>query len=282
VLSHTFGYSVTVSPFSQEAQSAFEAIKKLPEVVQLINDAERDGPIRLEMRDLGSNNFEAFWDSTNRVIRVNSVTNKSFGNLIASVLFELHNASSDRYFKQLYSSANHGHIDKNGYVESVEKMEHQNALNTSMLLDKGIRLGVFPKDSRWPIFRSFEDHYKVQQLTEHSQWIASNYDKVFRNRGFGVFHGSIPGIARMSPEDKRDMIRYLGIKNDLESPVDRQSSHGAARLYAEQQALAKCYTGKSQNCSRTKEKVALLEQVFKGNTTFEMIKKTFPAYTVSR
>lgn len=254
------------------AARALAALEKLPEFNQLVKKAEAEGKIKLEVVSMPHEQFEAFWDGTHRVIRINQANQPALGSMITSILFELHNASTDPQFKQLYRQAKSGQINKNRYVEKVERIEHQNALNTCTILQKGIRLGYFPQEADWLILRSFDDHYKLQQLHGHSQWIANNFDLMFPSRKREVYLGTVPQIATMMQQDKNDMMRYLSIKNDLESPISAQASRGLQRLESEYSSIEGCLLGVSTtDCARSHAKLALLKTVMKGNRIFDTI-----------
>jgi len=256
----------------QGAEKAMVALTKVPEFNEVVKKAEAYGAIKLEVVAMPNEQFEAFWDSTHRVIRINQAKQPELGSLITSILFELHNAASDPHFRQLYHQAKSGQLNKERYVEKVERMEHQNALNTCTILQKGIRLGYFPKEADWSILRSFDDHYKLQQLHGHSQWIANNFDMMFPSRQRESYIGTVPQIATLTQQDKHDMMRYLSIKNDLESPISAQARRGLQRLESEYGSIQGCLLGTSKNdCARSKTKLTLLKTVMKENRIFDTI-----------
>ncbi len=256
-------YSITTS--NPRAQAILTKIQKLPEVRKLIEDVEKEGSIKVEVQAITSANFEAFWDSRNRFVRINEKFNQKEGVFICSLIFELHNAATDRRFKQLYEMAKHGQISKDKYVENVERMEHQNALNTSVILEKGIRLGIFNADARWFILRDFSDHYKVQQMHGHSDWIAGNYDRL-RHQQSHPYKGTIS--TALSSTDKQNLMRYMKIKDDLESPVDEQARKGVQSLHQEYDKLTQ------SNPNERHRALALMQDVLQGNAAFDTIKKT--------
>lgn len=258
------------------AEKALSSLKQLPEFNELVKKTESHGAIKLEVVSMPNEPFEAFWDSTYRVIRINQAKEPTLGSMITSILFELHNASSDPHFKQLYHQVKSGYLNKERYVEKVERMEHQNALNTCTILQKGVRLGHFPKDADWSILRSFDDHYKLQQLHGHSQWIAQNFDHLFPSRNREVYLGTIPQITTMSEQDKNDMMRYLSIKDELESPITAKARRGLQRLEHEYTAIEGCFLSPSKkDCERSQTQLTLLKSIMKGNPIFEtMMRKT--------
>lgn len=254
-------YSVTTT--HPRAQAALQKIQQIPEVRTLIIEAEKRGPIVVRVETLPHDKFEAFWDSSNRIVRINEPFNKVEGVFIGSLLFELHNAATDQQLKHFFTLAREGRITKEKYVESIERIEHQNALNTSTLLEKGIRLGLFNQDARWPVYRDFDDHYKVQQLQHHSAWIANNYDRM-RNQRSAEYQGTIAGLNTLSPEDRSALLAYLHIKNDLESPIDAQARRGMERLHAEQTKLENSLVAASpQERSNLKRRMAMMQDILK-------------------
>lgn len=251
-------YSITAT--HPRAKEILTKIQKLPEVARLIQEVEKEGPVHVEVMDITSSNFEAFWDSAHRIVRINERHNQIEGVFICSLIFELHNASTDRRFKQLYHMAKQGQISKDSYVENVERMEHQNAINASTILEKGIRLGLFDKDARWFILRDFKDHFRVQKMHGHSAWIAKNYERL-RNEHSQPYKE----YENLSPQEKKTLMRYMKIKDDLESPVDDQVRRGLANLKEEYSKI---------NLNDRDKALTHMKEVFQGNTAFETIQKT--------
>lgn len=244
---------------SPEAKEAFHSLQKLPDYHRLVQEVEREGAIKIEMVSMRDESFDAFWDSTDRVIRINKLKNENINVLICSILFELHNAKSDKRFMHYYSLAMRGEISKEEYVENVERMEHANALTCSLLLERGINLGIFSSEVRWPIYRNFDDYYKVQQIHEHSHWLAKSYDKMaFRNKK-SVYVGTLP---KLSAQEKKDALRYLRIKNELESKDSSKNLNAAANLQQEY-----------QNCEEHRDRRKLLNLIFQNNPTYQKLIK---------
>ncbi len=265
----TFGLAEAITLISPTPKTieALNLLKKLPGFNELLRDVESEGAVKLEMVCLQEESFDAFWDSSQRKIRINTLKNEDFNVLVCSILFELHNAKSDKQFKSFYTKARTAQMSKEAYVENVERMEHNNALNCSLLLEKGIDLGLLSEKAAWPILRDFDDHYKLQQIKEHSNWLATSYENMAHPYlASKPYVGTIP---RFSKEDKVDVIRYLKIKNDLESVSYTLNMKGLIALQKEYQNLENCYAGRSNNnCRRTAERIKLLEFVFKKNNTY--------------
>ncbi len=272
--------SSELSIYTADAYPAIEAIQKMAEIRKLIDEVQHDGDIAVRVESMPHENFDAFWDGDNRLIKINAVYNKTLGRMIGSLLFELHNARSNDHLQRLCDLASNNLIGIEEFVMKVEKMEHQNALQTSRLIEKGIAKGIFPNDARWPVFPNFDDHYKVQQLHGHSQWIAKHYKQInpfsfARDR----YVGTIEGLSQLSEPDKKDMLKYLAIKNDLENPLPDLRQKGFKELNEEYRKIENCFLGKGGgDCARASRRATLLAAVFKGNSSFETLTKDSSIY----
>jgi len=162
-----------------QLQSCFKTIQKLPEVKRLIEDIQKEGSIGIAINNHPlSQQFGAFWDPDRRMIFVSPSTHNSEGQTIGSILFELQNAFVSSKINHLDSLASQGKIDKEKYVEAMERLEYHNSKNASKLAEKGIKLGIFPAAARLHTYRDFEEHYRIQKMAGHSAWIAKNYDSL--------------------------------------------------------------------------------------------------------
>lgn len=161
-----------------QLKGCLNKIQQLPEARQLITDIQKEGPIKITVNDNHylSKQFGAFWDPCNRVITVNYSSHRSEGSLIGSIIFELHNASVNSKLIRLDNLAASGKIDREAYVEGVERLEYQNSLNASALTKKGIQKGIFPKSAYLPTYSTFEEHFRIQKEAGHSAFIAKNYN----------------------------------------------------------------------------------------------------------
>lgn len=200
--------------YPRQLKGTFETMGKLPAFRKLVVQVEKGGSVRIELKRLGNDSFEGYWEGDRRVVTVNQSLNQDRGVLICTIIFELHNALRNQELYDLALAAAQGKLDKDTYVRKVEEMEYRNVCSTIVLLEEGVRLGLFPKSAQWKISPTFEDHYRVQQLTGHSQWIANSYDDLNINTSM-PYRGTIPNLYQMTPEDKREMLRYLNIKSNL-------------------------------------------------------------------
>lgn len=247
--------------FPESLKGVVEAIYRLPEGRKLIEEASQQGKIRLAL-DKGAE-FEAFWDSGTRTVALNPRKNISDGIRIASIVFELHNAKASNDLVRLTQRALKGHVTKEAYVEGIERLEHKNALAAARILKKGITQSFFPQEANWPVFRSFDDHYLVQQITGHSQEIARNYDAMRQGSYAKPYIGTLHTFKGLSEQGKEDLMRYLGMKNDLESSDEAEVARAKHFLKMELNDLA---------AHPNKERKALIRKVFKGNDSFLSLK----------
>ncbi len=152
------------------------ALYQVEETKQIILKAESEGPIRVRLVPLGPKGSNAMWIPSKRSIYLNSSIPRSEGVAIRSILFELHNSLSNSQFDYYNGLVQAGKISKAAYVETIERIEHQNALQTAALLERGIRNNQFPLTARWNVLHNFETHFQLQKKAGHSQFIAYNYD----------------------------------------------------------------------------------------------------------
>lgn len=159
-----------------------QKVTQLPEANVLIEEAQKEGPIELIYQDLPEVNARAMWDALKRKIVINGKFKPDQAKMVHSILFELQNAATTPILNDLTHRAMRGEITKKDFVEGIERIEHQNALKTKHLLEKGISLGLFPVAARWPVPERFEDHMMMQQSSGHSAFIARKYDMMQRQR----------------------------------------------------------------------------------------------------
>lgn len=202
-----------------------QILLRCPPVRELLAKIEKEGPIGLSFSPLGENAANAMWRDDIRQIIINSSKRRGIPQFIRSILFEMHNAASRSHLYQVDLKARKAEITKEDYVRAIEKLEHQNALQTKELINWGIKEGYFPPESAWNILTDFEDHYKVQQLSGHSQFIATVYDSLNSRGKAQTFRGTI-AMAHLSSQDKEEMLHLLSIKDKLEygSILDKQKA----------------------------------------------------------
>lgn len=242
---------------------------KLPEARALLAQVSREGPVGIVMQNDPTGRFDAMWEGESRLIKVNPYRHPNEGSWICSILFELHNASTNQHMLSLFRSAEDNQFSKEIWVGQMERMEHTNALNTCRLLEKGIAQGIYPPEAHWTIFNSFDDYYKLQQITGHSHWLANMYDQSNAYSRRLPFQGTIPGLNHLTPEDKKDLQDYLAVKNNLKSSDQQEVNRSVAWLEKEYARLEECSLGKRQiGCFRTQEKLKLMRLVFIPETNY--------------
>lgn len=164
-----------------QLRSYLNKIEKVPEARTLINEVRKEGSIHIKTSEMAlAKQFGACYDTENRIIYVNIAAHRTEGALIGSILFELHNALVNSKLDALDRLALAGKIDKENYVKQVEYLEYQNSIKASKIAEKGIKMGVFPKDAQMFTYPNFEEHYRMQKVGGHSAWIAKSYDLLKR------------------------------------------------------------------------------------------------------
>lgn len=201
--------------YPEELAEAIQALELRPEMDEISTLFNGKKKITILYMPMEGEELEAFWDGGARQIRVNSNNDPALGRLIGTILFEFHNAKNNHKLVYITQQAIDGKITKEQYVRSVEELEFNNARQTYEILEKGIADGHFPKSAHWPLYNNFEDHYRVQQLMAHSDWLANYYNRLNPAGAGQKFKGTIKDKDRMSAADKKVYLRYLGIKHSL-------------------------------------------------------------------
>ena len=162
-----------------ELQLILNKIQRLPEAQKLLETIQKEGPIQIVIKNVDvSNQFGAFWDPTERLICLAFAPHITQGSLIGSILFELHNAAVSSKFDHFDELAYNNKIDKEPYVRSKEYLEYVNSLNAAKMAEKGIVMGIFPRDAYLFTYPSFEEHYADQKMSGHAGHFARMYDQL--------------------------------------------------------------------------------------------------------
>ncbi|MCH9626512.1 MAG: hypothetical protein S4CHLAM2_01340 [Chlamydiales bacterium] len=169
---------------SSDLAPAVQAIYRFPEGRQLLEQVEKEGPLRVYM-DRFNSQSGAMWVGCDRSIVINANHKRSYGEKLRSILFELHNAKTDKTFEYYDQRAERGEISRAEYIETIEWLEYQNARNTADLICKAIQQGYFPRESYWPIASDFHAHLEMQKYSGHSAQIAAIYDAITHSREYG-------------------------------------------------------------------------------------------------
>jgi hypothetical protein len=208
-------YSANFKSCPKELAKASQTVLQLPEANRLLDQVQQEGGIHL-VYDRSSKPYNACWMSPTRTIHVIGKEHRTFASYISSILFEMHNAKQDKKLEYLFQLAERGWITKSEYIESMERIEHQNALETMALIKKGMQLGVYPKDSFWEVPVSFKEHFAIQIEMGHSALHGQTYDALSRKR---------KGISQRE--------RYLTLKKMLLSSNPHQIHIAKAQVQEE-------------------------------------------------
>lgn len=282
IILFTFLYSINLSAatfasYPSQVAPVVQQIQQMPEVRNLLEQVSRleGGPVRIVLEN--TDGLEALWDGENRVIRINHYHSLQHDRLISSLIFELHNASTNHTFMHLVDLAMKGRIGKDQWVEQVERMEHQNALKTSDIISKGIASGIFPASAKWVTYYEFDDYYKLQQIAGHSGWLANAYDTLNPRGKNMVYKGTIPELRFLSSQDKSDFLKYLSFKNMLSSPSNAENSQAMNWFKNEYAQLNGKQEGSSYgNRERSYQRSQLLKTAFKGSTEWDFLFREIP------
>ncbi len=169
---------------SKDVEHAVHSIYHFPEGKALLEKVESEGPLQIYRAPFNSNS-PAMWVPADRAIVLNTNSAHSYGEMIRSIFFELHNALTNSQFIHIDTLAQQHRISKADYVETVERLEHQNAYNTASAIARAIEHGYFPHDAWWPIPADFDTHFRVQKQSGHSAKIAATYDALSYNSYYG-------------------------------------------------------------------------------------------------
>lgn len=168
--------SVAQVDCSPKLEKVYELVLEVPEVESLVDRILKKGPLQIEMNRHLSKQFEGYWDGDNRTIYITK-TDSTAGK-INTLIFEMHNAAYDDELERLDTLAKHGQISRPDYIRSVEFWEYQNAKKCAQILDKGIAMGLFPKECHWALSDTFEEHFRIQKKAGHSAHIGKMYDQL--------------------------------------------------------------------------------------------------------
>jgi hypothetical protein len=167
---------------------------QLEETKQLLANVEKEGPITIRSSFFGFEASNAAWMASQRTIFLNFSKPRSEGTLIASIVFELHNALLHKQFDYFDSLAMTGQISREHYIEAIERIEYTNAQKAAHILHKGICRGVFPADASWNLAPTFAEHYQIQIQAGHSGMIGTVYDSLA-----SLFQGRNPNRMEFCP-----------------------------------------------------------------------------------
>ena len=164
---------------SAKVNRCLQIIQKHPEAEQLMQEIQKDGPIRFAVHDHPVvRQFGASWDTLQRTILISPYPERPEGEIIASILFEMHNASVSKQLVALEEKVQRGELSRQDYIRNVEYLEYLNSKRCAELAQKGIDRGLFPATARLPTYRDFDEHFYYQQISGHSEAVGRIYDQI--------------------------------------------------------------------------------------------------------
>lgn len=221
---------------------AVAAIKTSSESAALYRAVKSEGEVEVVISDKEGNDFDALWDGGMRTIFINPRKVQSQARLISSIIFELHNAKSNQELIALVDKAEKGKMSKEEYVRQVEELEYRNITHAANVIESGVKKGFFPSESMLSAFNTFSDHYKLQQLYGHSQWLAEQYNHLNPPAAQEPYSGTLKASKNLSPQDKFELVRYLVMKNGLESGAFSEVTSNISRVQMELLLISKNQT----------------------------------------
>lgn len=180
----SFFVFLNLTLFADEAKvkACIQKIRQLPEAEILMKKIREGGPIGFSIHDHPViNQFGAVWDIDRRLILLSPNNTLSEGEIIGSILFEMHNASVSPDLERLEKLAASGDINKNDYIRAVEYLEYLNSKKCAELAQKGIDRQLFPKSARLPTYPNFDEHFYYQKISGHSAAVGKIYDQIIRS-----------------------------------------------------------------------------------------------------
>jgi len=173
--------------FQRRLDEAFALVKGMPGGTKLLEDAEKaaGGPIRVKALVFG---WYAQWDMDAREVQLDPKVNaiRPMEDLVASILFELHNAVQTKAFRDATKRAIDEGWSADRFVEEYERIEFNNALLHHALVNAvgvgdyftGKKLKVELVD-KFKLFDKvdFATYWKLVKGTEH----AAGYYKFFND-----------------------------------------------------------------------------------------------------
>lgn len=253
--------------YPKELESAVQKIYKLPEAKKLLIQINKKGPITLSIDKNPAGKYNGMWVANTRTIYINAGPSRSQGAIIRTILFELHNALGNGFFADLWDNARKGTIDKEKFIEKAEKHEYDNLKKTNILIEEGVALNIFPKDTKMKIIPDFKTHYNYQQLAGHSQWFSIQYDRNCPPHMRSPYRGTLDHLSTLSVKDTNDLMRYFHLCRKLCTECPNKACDQAfANIESEYMKLQACVTGQAKvgmDCSRAVRKLELFMEIFK-------------------
>ncbi len=250
---------------SNDLKPIIHKIIQLPEACELIQKIEQEGPVCFSSRN--HCRYNGLWDANTRTIYIKTSSDRTEGKILRTLLLEMHNALSNRYFTELWQAAACGAIDKESFVKTAEYFEFLHLKKTNALIDKGISQGIFPRDARISLIPDFNAHYAYQQVAGHSQWFSRQYDLHCPPHMKVPFQGTVPHLNAMTPQESKDYLHYFHLCKKLCAERPTLASEKAFHeIVGEKSLLQTILYGQMSNSAeqrKAKRKLEMFNQVFK-------------------
>jgi hypothetical protein len=166
-------FLLSIHPFINEALTK---IRQCEEIKPLLERVNQEGGFTIQPLE-EQRPFLAYWDGDQRKILISLPHHASINTVISSIVFELHNAYTDRRLIQLANLAREGQISREVYIRKVERMEFKNWNHAYIILERGVQSGIFPPGSTLPnYFDDFKEYLVIQKNAGHSAYIGEMFD----------------------------------------------------------------------------------------------------------
>lgn len=159
---------------SPPVEQAISIIKQMPECKPLLAKIAEEGGFRVVENKTAP--FGAQWNPNTRVIEINSLNHATVGDVIVSLLFELHNAGTDARLRYLQDCAHARSISRQRFVRKMEQREWKNWEATCALVQIGKQRGLFPAQTMAVSFGTFDRYLDMQNAGGHTQFHADIYN----------------------------------------------------------------------------------------------------------
>lgn len=180
----SFLTSIYLNADNAQINRCIQKIRQVPEARELMKEIQKEGPIAFSTSNHPViRQFGAVWDTDRRLILLSPESNRSEGEMIGSILFEMHNASVAPELMRLEKLAAAKKISRDDYIKSVEYLEYLNSKRCAELAQKGIDQNILPKSARLPTYRDFNEHFHFQKVSGHSEAVGKIYDQIQLENG---------------------------------------------------------------------------------------------------
>jgi hypothetical protein len=201
---------------------ALTTLATYPPTRELLEQVNKNcGPIKIGLRKQSSSGC---WDRKERIIyldqeRINA-GKLDASNQVAVLICELLNAKATKFFEQLDYRAIRSEIQKEEYVASMERIEHDNGLKTHEYVKQAIKDKVLSGVFVSLYFQDFETHYKYQQIAGHSSDISDKFDRITHCVHTVAYRGTWKPPYK--EEDKEIILRLFNLHGFAHASEDEK------------------------------------------------------------